>query len=70
MLYNDSDGDGYGDPDTATMMCFAAPTWLSDNTDCDDTNDDVNPGATEICNEIDDDCDNLTDDADDSVTGQ
>jgi hypothetical protein len=30
----------------------------------------VNPGATEICNGIDDDCDGLTDDADPSITGQ
>ena len=30
----------------------------------------MNPGATEICNGIDDDCDGLTDDADPSITGQ
>ena len=32
--------------------------------DCDDQNADVFPGATEICNELDDDCDGQTDDDD------
>ena len=41
----DKDGDGYGPPDG----------------DCDDDQTSTHPGATEGCNDIDDDCDGLTD---------
>ncbi len=63
----DSDGDGYGDADSETVLCDPAPDRVFDATDCDDTDSAVNPGATEICNELDDDCDGLVDDDDDSV---
>ena len=62
--YADSDGDGYGDADTSVTTCAAASGWVSDTSDCDDANADVNPSAEEICNELDDDCDLLVDDDD------
>ncbi len=62
--YADADGDGYGDPGAGTEACDAAEGQVSDATDCDDTDDAVNPAATELCNEQDDDCDGLVDDDD------
>ena len=47
----DADGDGYG-----SKSCAAAP-----GTDCDDTKDSVHPGATEICDAVDNDCNGKVD---------
>jgi len=46
----DGDGDGYGLPGVPTCPAGAA-------TDCDDTNASINPGAAEICDTLDNDCD-------------
>lgn len=49
----DGDGDNHGD-----SQCTQATTGVDD---CDDTNPDVSPEATEACNGIDDDCDEKDD---------
>ena len=60
--YNDTDFDTYGDLADMQMACDAPAGYVADNTDCDDTNGAVNPGATEICNGgVDDDCNGLAD---------
>lgn len=63
VYYADSDNDLYGDPSESQTSCTGAPSgYVTDNTDCDDTRNTVNPGATEIgYNVIDDDCDGLID---------
>lgn len=61
--YADVDGDTYGNAGSSILSCeVSAPVGYSaDATDCDDNNPSVNPGATEICNSIDDNCNGLTD---------
>jgi hypothetical protein len=55
--YADADGDGYG-AGAATNACSNPVGYVSQNGDCDDSNNAVLPGATELCtNAIDDDCD-------------
>jgi hypothetical protein len=54
--FEDADDDG-----------FPAGTGSAD--DCDDTNEAVYPGASEVCNNLDDDCDgSIDEDADDAST--
>jgi hypothetical protein len=60
--FADADGDGYGDPLSPERFCEAAEGYVDDNTDCDDEDDAVHPGADETCNNADDDCNGVTDD--------
>ena len=70
--YLDSDGDGYGAGSEIQLCEYEleeGATISSENSDCDDINASIFPNQDEICNEIDDDCDNLIDDLDDSRVG-
>ncbi len=70
VYYVDGDGDGHGDPGASTESCTHPGTgWSADPDDCLDTDPNVHPGAAEVCNTGDDDCDGLTDDQDPSVEG-
>jgi hypothetical protein len=61
--YVDADGDGYGDPATSTVACDAPAGYGADSTDCDDSNADEHPGAIEVCDGDDDNCDGVVDEA-------
>ena len=68
-IYADADGDGFGSAAEPLSSCELVDGYSEKDTDCDDTRSDVHPEAVEICDEadVDEDCDGLSDDADDSV---
>ncbi|MBM75776.1 MAG: hypothetical protein CMK59_10275, partial [Proteobacteria bacterium] len=57
VFYADSDEDGYGNPNIETQACSVPDGYVSANTDCDDTLASVYLDAEEICDELDNDCD-------------
>jgi hypothetical protein len=65
--YRDLDGDSFGDPAVAFASCTAPASYVSDNTDCDDTDGDINPDAAEVIDGVDNNCDGLSDADDPSV---
>src|SRR6185312_3012881 len=63
MLWPDGDGDGYYKTQTGTpkMGCGGIRGYAALGGDCDDTDPTIHPGATEVCNTKDDNCDGFVD---------
>ena len=60
--YQDADSDGFGNSAVTTTSCIGVPAgYSSDNTDCNDANGTVNPGAVELCNGLDENCNFIID---------
>ncbi len=59
----DADGDGWGDEHSVVQACEPPSGHVGAEAtgDCDDRDPSVHPGAEEVCNGIDDDCDGESD---------
>src|SRR5262245_51927947 len=66
-VYPDRDGDGYGDSAKAEAHCVAPAGFVAQAGDCHDDNPAAHPGASEVCDAVDNDCDGMIDDADPSL---
>ncbi len=59
--YADADSDGYGNAAVTDVACAAPSGYVSNDDDCDDADGAMNPGATEVCDTVDNDCDGVVD---------
>ena len=56
QYYQDSDGDGYGDSDNYVESCQPASGYVLSGNDCDDADAGRYPSAIEVCDSIDNNC--------------
>jgi len=63
-FYADSDGDGFGNADSAVVSCISQVPggYVANNQDCNDTHPAFNPGMPELCDGLDNNCNGLADD--------
>ena len=63
-FYRDADGDGFGDADEVIEACERPDGYVPSDAgeDCDDADASIYPGATELCDGLDNDCNGIVDD--------
>jgi hypothetical protein len=59
--YQNIDGDLYGNSSNKIEACSQPASYITTPNDCNDTNNTINPLASEVCDGVDNDCDNITD---------
>jgi len=71
IWYQDLDSDGFGNPAVSMAACNQPPNYVQNDTDCDDTDDTVYPGAIELVDGQLNDCgdDLLPEETDDDWDG-
>jgi hypothetical protein len=60
-FYADLDGDLKGDPEAAVQACAPRDGLVEDSSDCDDASAAIYGGAIEVCDGLDNDCDDQID---------
>ena len=60
-FYYDADSDGYGVSTFTSKACSVPSGFAATSGDCDDKDSSINPGAAEVCDGDDNDCDGATD---------
>lgn len=61
-FYPDVDRDGYGAKNgTPVLACTVPSGYQTSKTDCNDNDPNIKPGATEVCDTVDNDCDGIRD---------
>lgn len=61
IFHEDQDGDSFGNVGETTEACEQPEGYVDNSEDCDDSEAEINPNASEQCNEIDDNCDGEVD---------
>ena len=63
VFYIDADNDSFGDPMNSVESCQTnLDGYVINSDDCNDNDSNINPAATEACDESDNDCNGLIDD--------
>jgi hypothetical protein len=62
IYFGDADGDGYGDPAISISACVTPFGYVDSSTDCDPSRAATYPGALELCDGLDNDCNGSIDD--------
>ena len=60
-FFQDFDTDTYGNPIITQEACNAPSGYVANDDDCNDNNASIRPGAVEVCDLVDNDCDSQID---------